>query len=86
MFSWNLINPPEVGPQVHDLPRPERDQQEGGHESKPLHTGVGALIGVAELLFADAEVVHLVDHLRNHLLDASQLRLDRLQLLRGLDG
>lgn len=79
-------NEPEVCPQVHDLPAPEADQQQGCAEAEPLDAGVGALVGVAQLLLARAQVLHLVDDLGQHLLDAPQLGLDGLELLVGLDG
>jgi hypothetical protein len=76
----------EVGPQVHDLPSPEADQQHGGADAKPLDARVGALVRVPQLLLACAEVVHLGDDLGDGLLDAAEVGLDGLQLLGGLDG
>lgn len=75
----------EVGSEVHDLPAPERDQQQRGTYPEPLNAGIRALVGVAQLLLARPQVVHLADDIRDGLLDAPQLRLDRLQLLRRLD-
>lgn len=77
---------PEVGPQVHDLPHPQRHQQKGGAEAEPLDAVVGALVGVSQLLLARPQVVHLADDLGDHLLDAAEVGLDGLQLLGGLDG
>lgn len=79
-------DPPEIRPEVHNLPRPESNEQESSREAKPLDARVGALVGVAELLLAGTEVVHLGNHFGHHLFDAAQLRLDRLELLGGLDG
>jgi len=76
---------PEVGAQVHDLPDPEGDQQEGSRKAEPLDARIGALVGVAQLLLAQTQVLHLVDDLGHQLLDAAQLRLNRLELFRGLD-
>lgn len=68
------------------MPGPQPNQQECCEETKPLHTVVGALVGVSELLLAVAEVVHLADNLAHHLLDSAQLGFYGLQLLAGLDG
>lgn len=76
----------EVGAEIHDLPDPEADEQPGGADAEPLDAVVGALVGVAELLLALAQVVHLLDHLGRHLLQAAQVGLDGLELLGGLDG
>lgn len=76
----------EVCPQVHDLPRPETDEEPGGGDAEPLDTGVCGLVGVTELLLALAEVLHLADELAAELLDAAELGLDGLELLGGLDG
>lgn len=76
----------EVGAEVHDLPGPEADEQPGGADAEPLDAGVCALVGVAELLLALAQVLHLLDNLTRHLLDAAQVGLDGLELLVGLDG
>lgn len=78
-------NKPEVGPQVQDLPDPEHDQDEGGAEAEPLDPVVGALVGVAQLLLARPQVVHLAHDLGDHLLHTAKVRLDRLELLGGLD-
>ncbi len=77
---------PEVGPEIQNLPPPEPDEQEGGAEAEQLDAGVGALIGVAQLLLAHPKVVHLGHNLGHQLLDPTQLGLDRLELLRRLDG
>ena len=77
---------PEVGPQVHDLPRPEADEQPRGADAEVLDPAVGALVGIAQLLLAQPQVLHLRHDLGDGLLDAAQLGLDGLELLRGLDG
>lgn len=77
---------PEVRPQVHNLPRPQNNEQPGRPDAEPLDTVVCALVGVAQLLLALAQVVHLADDLGGELLDAAQLGLDGLELLCGLDG
>lgn len=77
---------PEVRPQVHNLPGPKTDEQPCGADAEPLDTGVCRLVGVAELLLALAEVLHLADDLASELLDAAELGLDGLELLRGLNG
>jgi hypothetical protein len=77
---------PEVGTQVHDLPAPKPDEQESGTNAEPLDTGVGAFVSIAQLLLALAQVVHLLDNLLEHLLNAAELRLDGLELLCRLDG
>lgn len=76
----------EVGPQIHDLPAPEGNEQQGGADTEPFDTGVGALVGVSQLLLARSEVVHLGNDFGDCLLDAAELGLDRLQLLGGLDS
>lgn len=75
----------EVGAQVEDLPGPEANQQPGGQDAEPLDAGVCALVGVAQLLLAVAQVLHLVDNLARELLDAAQVGLNGLELLVGLD-
>lgn len=77
---------PEVRPQVHNLPCPQNNEQPGRSDAEPLDTVVCALVGVAQLLLALAQVVHLADDLGGELLDAAQLGLDGLELLGGLDG
>lgn len=76
----------KVGAQVHDLPGPQGDEQPGGADAEPLDARVCALVCVAQLLLAHAQVVHLLHDLGRELLDAAQLGLDGLELLRGLDG
>lgn len=76
----------EVGAQVHNLPSPKTDEQPGGADAEPLDTVVRALVGVAQSLLSCPEVIHLADNLSRQLLNASQLSLDRLELLGGLDG
>lgn len=76
----------EVSTQIHDLPGPETDEEPGGADAEPLDAVVGALVGVAKLLLSETHVVHLADDLGHGLLDASQLGLDGLELLGGLDG
>lgn len=76
---------PEVRPQVQHLPHPQPNEHEGRAEAEPLDAVVGALVGVAQLLLARAQVVHLADNLRHHLLHAPQVGLDGLELLGRLD-
>lgn len=76
----------EVGAQVHNLPRPEANEEPRGSHAEPLDTCVGALVGVTQLLLAGAQVFHLTNHLTRHLLDAAEVSLDRLELLVGLDS
>ena len=68
------------------LPDPEPDEQSGSTDAEPLDAIVGALIGVAELQLAAAQVVHLNHNLLYQLFDPAQLRLDWLELLGRLDG
>ena len=68
------------------MPAPEADEEHGGANAEVLDAAVGALVGVAQLLLAGAQVIHLADDFGHHLLDAAQLRLDGLELLGGLDG
>lgn len=75
---------PEISPQVDDLPRTQADQHAYGPERKPLHPLIRALVGIPQLLLAVLHVFHLADDLLYQLFDASQLRLDRLQLLARL--
>jgi hypothetical protein len=77
---------PEVCPEIDNLPRSQRNEHADGAKAKPLDAVVGALIRVSQLLLAGTEIVHLVHDLLDHLLDAAQLGLDRLELLRSLDG
>jgi hypothetical protein len=76
----------KVGTEVHDLPSPEADEQPRGTDAEPLDTGVCALVGVAQLLLARPQVLHLAHNLGGGLFDASQLGLHGLELLGGLDG
>lgn len=73
----------EVCAQVHDLPDPERKEERRGADAEPLDACVGALVRVAQLLLAVAEVVHLVHDLADDLLDAPKLCVDWLELLDG---
>ena len=77
---------PEITPQVYDLPRAQADQHQHGQIAEPLHTLVGALVGIAQLLLPRTQVIHLGDDLANDFLDAAELGLDRLELFAGLDG
>lgn len=79
-------NVPEISPQVHDLPRAQPHQHPHGPKRKPFDALVGALVRIPKLLLPRPEVIHLSDNLPDQLFDASQLRLDRLQLLLRLDG
>ena len=76
---------PEVCSQVDDLPRAQADENAHGAKGKPLDPLVGALVRVAQLLLARAQVLHLGHDLGHHLLHPAQFRLDRLQLLGRLD-
>lgn len=76
----------EVGAQVYNLPAPEANEEPGGQDAEPLDAVVCALVGVAQLLLAGAQVLHLLHHLGRHLLNLAQLGLDGLELLVGLDG
>lgn len=76
----------EVGTEVHDLPAPETNKEPGCSDTKPLDTVVGALVGVSELLFSGAEVLHLGHELAGDLLDTAELGFDGLELLSRLDG
>jgi hypothetical protein len=82
----NEMLTPEVGPQIDNLPRTQRDQHAHSTQSKPLDALIRALIGIPQLLLACPQVIHLGDNLANHLLDPAQLCLDRLQLLARRDG
>lgn len=75
----------EVGPEIHDLPSPQGNEQHGGSNSEPLDASVGALVRVSQLLLSRAQVVHLGNDFRDGLLDTAQVSLDGLQLLGGLD-
>lgn len=85
-FRSNEMLAPEIAPQVHDLPRAQTNQHAHGQVSEPLYAIVRALVGIPQLLFPRAQVVHLRDNLADNLLDASQLGFDGLELLAGLDG
>lgn len=76
----------EVGTEVHDLPAPETNKEPGCSDTKPLDTVVGALVGVSELLFSGAEVLHLGHELAGDLFDTAELSFDGLELLSRLDG
>lgn len=76
----------EVGTQVHNLPSPQPDEQPRRSNAKPLDARVGALVGIAQLLFAGAQVVHLANDLACEFFDAAEFSLDGLELLGGLDG
>lgn len=77
---------PEVGAQVNNLPSTKTDQHTHSSESEPLHTLIGALVGITETLLTGTEVVHLGDDVGDHLLDAAEVSLDGLQFLLGLDA
>lgn len=76
----------EVGAQIHNLPNPQTDEQHGCSDAEPLDAGVGAFVGVAQLLLTRTQVVHLCHDLGNGLFDATQLSFDGLQLLSGLNS
>lgn len=77
---------PEVGAQINNLPRTKTNQHTHSSESEPLHTLVGALVGITKTLLTGTEVVHLGDDVGDHLLDAAEVGLDGLQFLLGLDA
>lgn len=76
----------EVGPQVHNLPSPKSNEQHSGANTKPLDSGVCALVRVSQRLLSASEVVHLGDNFRDCLFDAPQVGLNWLQLLGCLNG
>jgi hypothetical protein len=77
---------PKVRPQIDHLPRAQADQHSHRAQRKPLHALIRALIRVPQLLLSRPQIVHLGDNLTDRLLDAPQLRLDRLELLAGGNG
>jgi hypothetical protein len=77
---------PEVGTQVNNLPSTKTNQHTHGSKSKPLHTLIGALVGITETLLTSTKVIHLGNDIRDHLLDAAEVSLDGLQFLLGLDA
>ncbi|KAI6752756.1 hypothetical protein HG530_013508 [Fusarium avenaceum] len=85
-FDSNKMLGSEVGTEVHDLPAPETNKEPGCSDTKPLDTVVGALVGVSELLFSGAEVLHLGHELAGDLFDTAELSFDGLELLSRLDG
>lgn len=82
----NPPNIPKIRPQIHHLPRPQPHQHPHRPKRKPLDPLVRALVRVPQFLLPRPQVLHLPHDLLHHLLDAPQLRLDRLQLLLRLDG
>jgi hypothetical protein len=82
----NQMLRPEIGPQVHNLPRTQRHQYAHGPNRKPLDALIGTLIRITQLHLTTPEIVHLGHDLADDLLDASQLAFDRFELLVGLDG
>jgi hypothetical protein len=85
-FALNEMLGPEVSPQVHNLPSSQANEHTHGTECKPLHPLVGALVGITQTLLTRTEVIHLCDNVGDHLLDAAEVGLDRLELLLRLDG
>lgn len=77
---------PEIRPQVHNLPDPKPNEDPRGRDAEPLDAGIGALVGITELLLPHAKVFHVAHNLLGLLVDTTQVRLDGLQLLRRLDG
>lgn len=77
---------PEICAQVYNLPCSERYQHSHSEECKPLHTLVGALICVPQLLLSPPQVIHLLHNLADDFFDTAEFRFDGLQLLAGLDG
>lgn len=84
--TLNQMLRPKVRTQVQNLPAAQRDEQPGGAETEPFNAGVCALVGVAQAMLARAEIVKLVDDFADSLLDTTQVRLDRFELLGRLDG
>lgn len=84
--STRELNIPKVSPEIYDLPNTQSDQHPHSAKSKPLHALVGALVGIPQLLFAGPQVLHLVDNLRHHLLNTTQISFNGLELLRGLNA
>lgn len=76
----------EVCAQIDNLPRAETDQHTHGAEGEPLHSLVGALVGITQPLLTGAEIIHFTDNLGNHLLNAAKVGLDGLEFLLGLDA
>lgn len=76
----------EVSPQVDNLPRAESHQHAHGAKSKPLHSLVGALVGIAQTLLTRTQVLHLCDDILDHLFDAAEVGLNGLELLLDLDA
>lgn len=77
---------PEVRPEVHDLPRTQPNQHRHRPNCKPLDALIRALIRIPQLLLTGPQIVHLRDNFADRLLNAPQLRLDRLQLLASRNG
>jgi hypothetical protein len=77
---------PEVGPQIDNLPRAQAHQHGHSAQRKPLDPLIRALIRISQLLLPGPQVIHLRDNLANRLLDASQFRLNRLELLARGNG
>jgi hypothetical protein len=77
---------PKVRPQIDHLPRAQAHQHGHGAQRKPLDPLIRALIRIPELLLSGPQIVHLGDNLANRLLDAPQLRLDRLEFLARGNG
>jgi hypothetical protein len=80
------VDSPKVRPQVDNLPSTQPNQHTHCPKRKPLDPLVRALVRIPELLFSYSQIFHLLHNLIHCLLDSSQLRLDRLQLLLGLYG
>jgi hypothetical protein len=76
----------EVSPQVDNLPRAQSHKHAHGAEGKPLHSLVGALVGITQTLLTGTQVLHLGDDVLDHLFDAAEVGLDGLELLLDLDA
>jgi len=76
---------PEIRPQIHNLPHAQRNQHAHRPDRKPLDPLIRTLIRIPQLHLPAAQVLHLVRDLLRDLTDASQVRLDGLELLARLD-
>lgn len=79
-------NKPEISPQINDLPSSQPNQHPHRPKCKPLDPLVRTLVGIPQLLLSRAQVLHLADDLADHLLNASQVNFDGLELLLDLDA
>jgi len=77
---------PEVRPQIHNLPRAQRDQHAHSPKGKPLDSFVRALVRVPQFLLSHFEILHLVNNLIHILFDPPQLCIYWSKLFRGLNS